>query len=97
MATSQFQEVAETTTGTTQGSSRSTLNSPFAGIRVLQQQREPEADGPAAEYPDEREDDGEHRGVQEGRRLHDVDVVGEADEVARRSAGRHCAATDTPA
>ena len=34
MATSQFQAVADTTTGTTQGSNSSTLNSPLPGMRV---------------------------------------------------------------
>src|SRR5579875_589045 len=34
VATSQFQEVADTTTGTTQGRSSRTLNRPPAGIRV---------------------------------------------------------------
>ena len=35
MATSQFHEVADTTTGTTHGSSSSTLNSPLPGILVF--------------------------------------------------------------
>src|SRR3954447_8637475 len=34
VATSQFQDVAETTTGTTQGSSSRTLNTPVPGILV---------------------------------------------------------------
>src|SRR5688572_20032705 len=34
VATSQFQAVADTTTGTTQGSNSSTLNAPLPGIRV---------------------------------------------------------------
>ena len=56
VATSQFHAVAETTTGTTHGSSSSTLKMPLPGIRVLQQQGECEADEPTAEHADQRED-----------------------------------------
>ena len=79
VATSQFQAVADTTTGTTQGSNSNTLNSTIAGNSCAQQQRERETQRPRPEDPDDREDEREPGCLPERLRCEDGDVVFEAD------------------
>ena len=83
MATSQFHEVAETTTGTTQGNSSSTLNKPLAGIRVRSSSASARPMAQLPKTPTSVKTTVNMVGVPEGRRLHDRDVIVQADEVAR--------------